>query len=1251
MKIAPSFQRVARERAVAVEPAPAARVSDAFLRRLNHYPGRTLTRSSLDLEATHRMRHLALTGMERSAGVVFGLEVGLEPVPQAESIEGGGSEASSTTEVTRAPRRRYGLTISPGRGLCANGEDVVVPRLLKILVDEIPSYDAVMRKETTPPQGVGIVILQPISGEIPGMPDELDPCALDPAEEAYEDYRRVDGCRVVWMPWPTALGRLPAAGSRFRNALAYRIFSHEAAFSGADCVFPWDELGLPIALMHVARDGTVLFVDRWSVVRRGGAPRPKPPLFPSRGTPFLWQARIEQLHDHLRDLLASGLALTEVSNHVRYLPPVGIVPISVLDAQTRRCDFFPGSYRLEATPIPMEQVEWVVEAAASLKPVDLDTADALMLYLPVAQQHYDPKLLVKEQADPSLQRTIDALLQEIDVLLGRRSDLRDQAPIVVGSFQRGAVPVYPDPDPDAQVGETVLSEAMLRDVYKNRTLQALRVLVDETLKPYSLTPAEKQALARLKTGSVHDPEYRDLAAFIEGLDQGIQRSNDAVDLGFLKVQTDIYRMRQVLLGDEKATRLATSPILADIARGETSYATEQHLKTFFEKMKLPQSPEPSPRSAASSKAALSGAEGIGFRADPVSRVAQTAVTSRKALDLFRDSVSVEGLATREDVQLKNPIVGKMPDFRTTTVAERIADPLAPEAKNYAVATKADIVHRIQEIPIELSDVEVPVSDASTAVFPRAEFDRFREKYPNAVERLQKRIESHGSYILVRLKGLSAQDQEALGEAFSVLLAHRNVRLGDTSLPFLIVSGVFDPDPDSPDEPAFLAAGVTALESAVGILRRIEMRILDYQAVREQCVQCLKTLQGIAQEWAQALKAVDDALAEKRHDLVTARWLLEEENVRVADINSRRLEILKHHVPFIVYARPRRASITRDGTPRLKLGSVWVPAIPACLGGDQEAPDDLETMFRHLRAMPLAWFPALQKLLGDLNRPEKIRDLFVSAKKAAGIASDDAKAVSHAAVPSTVWRADVTAAAHHVTTAYDKAAQIRWENKAALDLEALDRLSFKELREQAEHTLSVNDLLGGALGRSQTARAAAQEVAFMEDVATCLYARTGRVPPAVRLLWAQKISQFDAPSDLRQLSVLPRWGELSLELRRDLQSFVDWLFSKTNALIPEALVFMNDVVRVALLLAAHAPVGQIVSGHAPVAATGRVGDRLTLVIDKGQVRLGMQVSVETSAGGTIRGIVDDMSGLEVRVKVTGSDAPTFAVSAGAKARIL
>jgi hypothetical protein len=1189
--------------------------------------------------------------MERSAGVVFGLALGLEPVTEPEIPGAGGSETSVVTEVSLAPRQRYRLTISPGRGLCANGEDVVVPRPLKVLVDQIPQYDAVMSENAAPPRGVGIVILQPISGEIPGTPDEMDPCALDPAEEAYEDYRRVDGCRVVWMPWPAALGRLPLAGPRFRNAVAYRIFSYEAASSPTDSLLPWDELGLPIALMHVAQDGTVLFVDRWSVVRRGGAPRPKAPLFPGRGTPLLWQARMQQLHDHLRDLLTSGLPLTEASDHVRYLPPVGVVPKSVLDAETRRCDFFPGSYRLEAMPIPLEQVEWVVEAAASLKPVDLDTADALMLYLPIPQQLYDPKLLVKEEADPALQRTIDALLQDIGGLLGRRGDLRDQAAVVVGSCHRGAIPVYPDPDPDAQADEIALSEAFPRDVFKNKTLQALRVLVDETLKPYALTSAERQALARLKAGSVEDAQYQDLAAFIEGLDESIRRSNDAVDLGFLKVQTDIYRMRQILLGDEKATRLATSPILADIAKGETSYATEQHLKTFFEKTRLPESVEPAPRSPASSAAPQGSAEGKGFRANTESRAAQTAVISRKVLDLARDGVAVETAATREAVQLKNPIVGKVPDFRSTTVAERIADPLAPEAKNYAVATKADIVHRIQQIPIELSDVEASVSDGNTAVFPRDEFDRFREKYPNAVERLYKRIESHGSYILVRLKGLSAQDQEALGEALAVLLAHRNVRLNDASLPLLIVSGVFDPDPDSSDEPAFLAAGVTALESAVGILRRIEMRIVDYQAVREHCVQCLKTLHGIAQEWAQAIKAIDDALAEKRHDLVTARWLLEEENLRVDEINRRRLEILKHHVPFIVYARPRRASITRDGTPRLKLGSVWVPAVPACLGHDQEAPDALETMFRHLRAMPLAWFPALQRLLGDLNRPEKIRDLFVTAKKAARVATEEAKTTAQTAALPIMGNADAMATAHHVTTAYAEAAQKHWENKAALDLEVLERLSFKELKEEGERTLSVNDLLSGALGRSQTAQAVAQEVASMEDVATCLYARTGRVPPTVRLLWAQKISQFDAPTDLRQLSVLPRWGELSLEMRRDLQSFADWLFAKANALIPEALAFMNDVVRVAVLLAAHAPVSHIVSGHAPLAATGRLGDRLTLVIDKGLVRLGMQVSIETSTGGTIRGIVDDMSGLEVRVKVTQSNTAGFAVSAGAKARFL
>ncbi len=609
MKIIRPLETVPRERAAAIEPAPAVRIADDVLRRLNHYPGRTLTRAALDVEATHRLRHLGLTGMERSAGVVAGLEVGVEPMEEPAS----GDRRDETSvlpwdgEADRTPRGRCRLTISPGRGLCANGEDVVLARPLRVPLDAIPHDETATGEPSGPPRGVGFVILQPICGETPGDPDEMDPCEMDPGEEGYRDYRRVDGCRVVWMPWPSALGRLPAPGPRFRNILAYRIFTYETASSGADAVFPWEKTGLPLALMQVARDGTVVFVDRWSVVRRGGAPRPKTPLFPGRGTVFLWQARMEQLHEHLRDLFASGTTPEVAADRFRYLPPVGVLPKDVLDTSTHRSRFFPGAYRLEAAPIPLEQLEWVVEAAASLKPVDLDAPDGLILYVPVPQEFYDPNLLLKEHADPTLQETIDTLLQEIGLLLGRQANLRDQASVVVGSIRKAAVPAYPDPDPDAQPGEIAFTENTLRNVYRKKTLDRLTALADQTLKPYSLTPSEKQALDRLQTGSVNDPEYLDLTAFIEDLDDKIRRSNDAVDLGFLKVQTDIYRMRQILLGDEKATRLATSPVLADIAKGESSHATEQHLRTFFARAKASEPMEPAPRSATATASA--GASG------------------------------------------------------------------------------------------------------------------------------------------------------------------------------------------------------------------------------------------------------------------------------------------------------------------------------------------------------------------------------------------------------------------------------------------------------------------------------------------------------------------------------------------------------------------------------------------------------------------------------------------------------------------
>ncbi len=61
-----------------------------------------------------------------------------------------------------------------------------------------------------------------------------------------------------------------------------------------------------------------------------------------------------------------------------------------------------------------------------------------------------------------------------------------------------------------------------------------------------------------------------LEGFVAYLKSRADRADGIVDYGFVKVQTDVYRIRQLMLGTTAATRLAVSPALATIAQGPTA---------------------------------------------------------------------------------------------------------------------------------------------------------------------------------------------------------------------------------------------------------------------------------------------------------------------------------------------------------------------------------------------------------------------------------------------------------------------------------------------------------------------------------------------------------------------------------------------------------------------------------------------------------------------------------------------------------
>jgi len=122
--------------------------------------------------------------------------------------------------------------------------------------------------------------------------------------------------------------------------------------------------------------------------------------------------------------------------------------------------------------------------------------------------------------------------------------------------------------------------------------------------------------------------------------------------------------------------------------------------------------------------------------------------------------------------------------------------------------------------------------------------------------------------------------------------------------------------------------------------------------------------------------------------------------------------------------------------------------------------------------------------------------------------------------------------------------------------------------------------------------------------------------------------------MSNLAGLPRWGELPLEDRRTQQSFVDWLFSRIDRSISDAEGAINELVRICLLLAAHAPVDRIIPARLVAPAPARIGVRLDLAVDIRTARIGMTALIRGADSLPIaHAIVEDLAEGVARARIT------------------
>jgi hypothetical protein len=1411
MKVTPIANPLPDEHLTAISPTLAPDVHEYWNRRLNLYPGRALSDTALTMEQNSRAGRLATHGQCLSAGVVSGLEVALE-------------------RETAARRSRSFYHIAAGTGVAASGEDVVLPQSVRVNVLDVevcaPAFAfhgspsaarirpysgtllprligaplgkvieererAKRRDDETLPR-VGILLLQPVTLEIVGDANATDPCEEDPDNYSFEDWQLVDGCRLLWYAWPTEWRPLPTGDLLRRNRLAYAIFEAERQLS-PDELLPWESFGVPLGVVAFNRQWKPLFFDRPAVVRAGGKPKRRATALNNLGHAFLWQARVEQFAAQVADSDLVNAPPESLAKQFRFIPPAGLLPKPLIQPRAGYDKFFPASYRVEAFPVPVEQLDAALESSAPLAPFDLSTADEVQVLVPVPQQWYEPNLLKVERVDPVFIATIDHHARRRRKLLARRMQVRDRAAGV--DVAMGRTPVaWPDPDPralerewdpvrdplpdpidegddflkapeldfgvDLKSDDTILTigtnlprvtdgklsgePPTLVDTHASvRALETLRaylrnsspvmrtytqvlaapaaglklpddvaahpewelasrvrydvdtnvlsfrgpmsVLDHEHLKGLNGSAAYKDALRALLLQSQDDDLARfdplGLSGFITMLEQKVNEADDKVDLAFARVQTDIYRLRQHMLGTDAATRLATSPVLASIAKGDSAAATRDTLKSFVSDMKtqapgtLPLEtgflqptapartpkatggvvPPPAPSAVVEAPAApVFSASLLGIRAPVVSSPVLLGGGIRFNFSAFSPAATLERTATptelsrtmtgirpsalpviataRNEVVEQSPIIGKAMDFRTVTLAERLEQPKAAEAKNYAVSTKADVLSTLAALKINIDDLEVPgfyqykKKDAQTI---ELEADRIFDK-PEGVEgrRVVRLVPKERTHTFLDVKTFSLANE--------------------------VVQGKHDIDPLNGDESAFFAAAVRSLDHVVAFLRVVEGRIQAYRMTIGRCRETLAELGTQRSEIDSRLAVIEGELTETRNDVAVARALLADEITRVNKINARRDHVVDTHGRFFAYRRPRMLDLL-DHAPSRPLDPAYTEsALPMCLSRRVVPPVELTHVVNLLKDVPLRWLRALPSLLSHLDRVEVMQEAMQHAKIRAAVQYQTQllmqKPPERAGTIGDSIRKVLGAQRDLVTHFRIVTAQ--------LDLAEFAAQTWQRIREHAVDILSPGDLADGSHGRADVTHACAEELRNIAHVAGCLYADFGQVLPSLRLQWAEQLGQYDDTVNLRNLAALPRWGEIDYLERREMQGMVDWLFGRLDPSVPEAAKLMNDVVRIAVLLASHAPVNEIVAGDVQQTATVSEGEQVELAADLEKVRVGMHVLMyakpekdDDPPKVIARAVVQDIGAGKVAAVIVQTSQPTVSIPAAAKAHFV
>ncbi len=752
----------------------------------------------------------------------------------------------------------------------------------------------------------------------------------------------------------------------------------------------------------------------------------------------------------------------------------------------------------------------------------------------------------------------------------------------------------------------------------------------------------------------------------------LKATNDAIDLGFVRARADIYRVRQFMLGADAASRLVTSPTLADVAtREESARATSEKLSDF-----------------------LRSAYETSFRRDPSNPLRPQATTYAGPVAGRPSAGGASAMyMTTMDASVTRAVrvaPAYVPSAGTQATAYFAAPPPRQSVNTGIGAPVAPVYVPPPGVQSSVMTYVMPPAagsiasyyTATTAARAYSTRDVTSQLYlPGAVERTASVAERLTPAPAVQAHQAALSGKLAVVSAIAGLLEMdgerpKGIALGDLpSVGYELVSGRTRPpgvantiadviadmkltptarayqdsdqlaETSATHEADYFRAAVATIDNTIALMRLVEGRVDLYQRMLDDAQSVRETLMQNVAAADTRLRLIDTELAEARHDLGVAMALLAEERERIDALNARRQAILREHAKMIVFRRPRRAPHTWS-VPTAPATSLLVEApVSVCLREHDDVPEEIRDYAALFRDAPVAWFPAVKQRMDLLDRLDAVRAALLAARLRAQMGWPYFGYVPSSTQPRFL------SAVYAAIAAQREVMDRRRQYAAQLDYSVLQSVNLLIARQTVIEAASMGDLIAGDYNRPVLARMAATEIESIGQIAGCLHESFAEVPPVMRMEWAEMLSAFDNPAPLHRLAGLPDWSTLPLETRRTQQGFVDWLFSRIDRSITDAESAMNELIRVCLLMAAHAPVDRLIPARLVAPAPARLGASLDLALDARLARIGMMAVVRDAQAQPIaHAVIENLEDGMARARITHSFQSIATISVSARVEL-